>query len=173
MDAKETSKTHKISYILSEKPTILCTLVECFFSELSTGNKSCDCFRHVLLRFAIGWQNSCHFLNQSEARWKLVVTRLSIFPRLAPISCLTHSDWLIKLFRFDAIGESNYPRFDFDNNASSAPNNPLFWKKWDCNNCHENTTRPRLLRFMLTSCLSEAFPIYMYSKSLCFIDKIT
>ena len=143
-----------------------------FFTELSTRIKSCDCFRHVLLRFAIGWQTHATLTtNQKpDQNWSWLAWAFSRTWRPFHAS---HSDWLIKLFKFDAIGESNYPRFGFNNNASSALNNPLFWKKWDCNNCHENTTRPRLLLFMLTSCLSEHFPIYMYSKSLLFIDKIT
>ena len=146
--------------------------MEIFFTELSTRIKSCDCFRHVLLRFAIGWQTHATFsTNQKlDQNWSWLAWAFSRAWRPFHAS---HSDWLIKLFKFDAIGESNYPRFGFDNNASSALYNPPFLKKWDCNNCHENTTRSRLLHFMLTSCLSEPFPIYMYSKSLCFVDKIT
>ena len=68
-----------------------------------------------LLRFAIVPENSCHSLNQSDAKPKPVMTWSTAFSRALDslIVYISNSHWLLKVFPFLLIGRFNYFGFGF------------------------------------------------------------
>ena len=70
----------------------------------------------------IGWQNSRHFLNQWEAKPKLIVLGRTRFPALDAgyMYFASSSDWLIVLFTSAMIGQRDYFGFSFSTQLKSA-----------------------------------------------------
>ena len=68
------------------------------------------CLGFALLRFVVGYPNSRHFFNQSEAKWRQSWHTRKRFPALGGgyMYLLRISDWLIVLVMSLVIGQNDY-----------------------------------------------------------------